>query len=92
MLQRPNTATFSAPLTAAGMHTLSVCLTDPSTQQSVQLQPATQLIGVAVGPASVCPDRTVVEAIPDRLVAGVAHNFRICPVDAYGNTGASGCS
>ena len=91
LLQRPDTATFSAQLTAAGMHTLSVCLTDTNTQQSVQLQPATQLRGVAVVPALVCPDRTAVEAVPDRLVAGVAHTFQICPVDAFGNAGASGC-
>ena len=92
LLQRPNTATFSAQLTAAGMHTLSVCLMDTNTQQSVQLQPATQLRGVAVVPASVCPNRTIVEAMPDRLVAGVAHTLQICPMDAYGNAGASGCS
>lgn len=92
LLQRPDTATFSAQLTAAGMHTLSVCLTDTSTQQSVQLQPATQLRGVAVVPAFVCSDRTVVEALPDRMVAGETHTFQICPVDAFGNAGASGCS
>ena len=91
LLQRPNTATFSAQLTAAGMHALSVCLTDTSTQQLLQLQPATQLRGVTVVPAPVCPERTVVEAMPDRLVAGVAHTFHICPVDAFGNARASGC-
>ena len=90
LLQNPNTTTFSAQLTAVGTHTLSVCLVDDHTQQSTQLQPATQLRGVTVVPSAVCPGKTTVEAVPDRLVAGVACTCRIYPVDAFGNAGASG--
>lgn len=92
LLQSLHTATFSAQLTVAGRHTLSVCLSDTKSQQSVQLQAAVQLRGLVVVPASVCPHRTSVEAMPDRLITGVAHSLRICPVDAVGNAGASGCS
>lgn len=92
LLQSLHTATFSAQLTVAGRHTLSVCLSDPQSQQSVPLQPAMQLRGVVVVPASVRPRKTSVEAMPDRLTAGVAQSLQICPVDAFGNAGASGCS
>lgn len=92
MLQSLQTAAFSAQLTVAGRHTLSVCLSDTQSQQSVPLQPAMQLKGVVVVPASVCPHRTSVEAMPDRLIAGVAYSLQICAVDAFGNAGASGCS
>lgn len=92
LLQSLQTAAFSAQLIVAGRHTLSVCLSDTQPQQSVQLQPAMQLRGVVVVPASVCPHRTSVEAMPDRLTAGVAHSLQVCAVDAFGNAGASGCS
>ena len=88
--QSLNTATFSARLTAAGLHTLSICLEDQHSHQALQVQPATQLRGVTVVPASVCAHRTALHAMPDRLLAGVTCAFRVCPVDAFGNAGASG--
>lgn len=88
--QNSNTATFSARLTAAGTYTLSVCLVDALTQRSAELQPSAQLRGITVVPGAVCPHKTTVEAMPERLVAGVTYTCRICPVDAFGNAGASG--
>lgn len=92
LTQTPNTASFSGKLTATGVHLLCVCLQDFQTQQKAQLQASTKLRGVKVLPAAVCPHRTAVQALPDRLVAGQGCDFRICPVDAYGNAGASGAA
>ena len=90
LVQKPGASTFSAHLTAAGTHSLAVCLEDIQTQQTVELQARTKLRGLTVVPGAVCPHRTTVQALPDRLVAGVGCDFTICPVDVYGNAGASG--
>ena len=90
LIQKPSTSTFSAQLTAAGTHSLTVSLEGSPFQEAAELQARTQLRGLTVVPAAVCPHRTTVQAIPDRLVAGVSCDFTICPVDIYGNAGASG--
>ena len=86
----PNATSFTAQLTTAGTHSLSVSMTDAHTQQTLLLPARHQLSSVRVVPGAVCTHRTVVQGMPERLVAGVACDFSICPVDTYGNAGASG--
>ena len=81
---------FSAPLIAAGTYSLAVALTDAHTKKPQLLPAKNQLDEVRVVAGPVCAQRTLVQGLREKLVAGVGSEFRICPVDAHGNTGASG--
>ena len=88
--QTPHPFSFAAPLTTAGTYSLTVTLTDTHTGLTVPLPARKQLVSVRVVPGPVCAQRTAIQAMPQKLVAGVGAEFRICPVDAFGNAGASG--
>lgn len=88
--QIPSRLSFSAPLTAAGTYSLAVALTDAHTKQTWLLSAQNQLDKVRVMAGPVCAQRTLVQGLHEKLVAGVGSEFRICPVDAHGNAGASG--
>ncbi|DBA83503.1 TPA: hypothetical protein ACH3X2_006431 [Trebouxia sp. C0005] len=83
---------FSAPLIAAGTYSLAVALTDAHTKKPQLLPAKNQLDEVRVVAGPVCAQRTLVQGLHEKLVAGVGSDFRICLVDAHGNTGASGGS
>lgn len=87
--QIPSRLSFSAPLTAAGTYSLAVALTDAHTKQTwLSAQNHLDKVRVMAGP--VCAQRTLVQGLHEKLVAGMGSEFRICPVDAHGNAGASG--
>lgn len=86
----PTPVSFAAPLTTAGTHSLTVTLTDAHTGLTVPLPARNQLVSVTVVPGLVCAQRTVIQAMPQKLMAGVGAYFRVCPVDGHGNAGASG--
>ena len=86
----PTPVSFAAPLTTAGIYSLTVTLTDAHTGLAVPLPARNQLASVTVVPGPVCAQRTVIQGMPQKLVAGVGAEFGVCPVDAYGNAGASG--
>ena len=88
--QTPSPLSFSAHLTAAGLYSLAVTLTDAHTKQTRLLSAQNQLHEVTVAAGPVCAQRTLVEGLHKKLVAGVGSEFRICPVDTHGNPGASG--
>ncbi len=88
--QIPSRLSFSAPLTAAGTYSLAVALTDAHTKQTWLLSAQNQLDKVRVMAGPVCAQRTLVQGLHEKLVAGMGSEFRICPVDAHGNAGASG--
>ena len=88
--QTPSPLSFSAHLTAAGTYSLAVALTDAHTKQTRLLSAQNQLHEVTVVAGPVCAQRTLVEGLHKKLVAGVGSEFRICPVDTHGNPGASG--
>ncbi len=88
--QIPSPLSFSAAVTAAGTYSLAVALTDVHTKQTQLLSAQNQLDEVTVVAGSVCAQRTLVQGLHEKLVAGVGSEFRICPVDTHGNAGASG--
>ena len=88
--QTPSPLSFSAPLTAAGTYSLAVALTDAHTKQTQSLSAQNQLDAVRVVAGPVCVQRTLVQGLHEKLVAGVGSEFSICPVDTHGNAGASG--
>ena len=90
LCQLPSTLSFSAPLTAAGTYSLAVTLTDAHTKQTQLLSAQNQLEEVRVVAGPVCAQRTLVQALHEKLVAGVDSEVSICPVDTHGNAGASG--
>ncbi|KAL0032084.1 hypothetical protein WJX77_004214 [Trebouxia sp. C0004] len=86
----PSPLSFSAPLTAAGTYSLAVAFTDAYTQQTHVLSAQNQIDEVRVVAGPVCAQRTMVQGLHEKLVAGAGSEFRICPVDTHGNAGASG--
>lgn len=88
--QKPVAASFTAQLTTSGTHSLSVSLVDAQTQQALVLPVRGQSTCIRVVPGPVLAQRTVVQGMPRKLVAGVGCHLSIYPVDSFGNAGASG--
>ncbi|KAK9845317.1 hypothetical protein WJX81_003385 [Elliptochloris bilobata] len=76
--------------TAAGRHALSISLADADGRAFAAVPACGAPVALTVVPGPVYGRRTAVRDLPRLVTAGVAAEFAVIPMDAYGNPGASG--